>query len=530
MPQAPKGCLIQNKNLIAASKFYLGAFFIFVAMGFKATIAKWVAGIIVPRIYRDHKKAVAVQNKVLKRLVKNGIQTQFGREHDFTGVKSYNDFKVSIPIRGYEDIKHYIEMVAKGKEDVLWPGKPLYFCKSSGTTSGVKYIPLTKPSIKAQIAAARNALLMYVHETGRADFFDQKMIFLQGSPVLEKYGVIPSGRLSGIVYHHVPAYLTQNRMPSYATNCIEDWEQKVDAIAKETLKERMTLISGIPPWVVMYFEKLIELSGKKYIQDIFPDFSLFVYGGVNYEPYRAKIEQLIGSKIATIETYPASEGFIAYQDSQREQGLLLNINGGIFYEFVKADELGTGTPKRICLADVEIGVNYALIISTDSGLWAYDLGDTVRFVSLAPYRIVVTGRVSHFISAFGEHVIGEEVEYALMKAANEMNISVSEFTVAPQVATEGEAPYHEWFVEFANVPSDIKELEARVDQYMQEKNIYYKDLRGGNVLQQLKIRSLPAGSFVSYMKSIGKLGGQNKVPRLSNDRGIVEGLKNLISL
>jgi hypothetical protein len=491
-------------------------------MGFKATIARWAAGIIAPRIYRDHRHAVAIQNKILKQLVRQGIKTQFGREHDFTGIKSYNEFKVSVPIRSYEGIRHYIEMIASGKEDVIWPGRPLYFCKSSGTTSGIKYIPLTRAAVNAQIAAARNALLMYIHETGRADFFDYKMIFLQGSPVLGTHGVIPSGRLSGIAYHHVPAYLTQNRMPSYATNCIEDWEKKVDAIARETLKQKMSLISGIPPWVVMYFEKLIELSGREHIQDIFPDFSLFVYGGVSYEPYRARIEHLIGRKIATIETYPASEGFIAYQDSQREQGLLLNINGGIFYEFVKADELHTANSTRISLADVEPGVNYAVILNTNSGLWAYDLGDTIRFVSLAPYRIVVTGRVTHYISAFGEHAIAEEVEYALMKAAHEMDISVTEFTVAPQVAADGELPYHEWFIEFAQQTDNIGELAKRTDQYMQQKNIYYKDLREGNVLQQLKIRSLPKGAFVNYMKTQGKLGGQNKVPRLANDRKIAE--------
>ena len=496
-------------------------------MGLKAKAALWVASIIVPGIYRDHKKAVAIQTKILRQLIKKGTKTQFGREHDFDGIHSYNDFKVSVPIRDYEGIKHYIEMIAKGKEDVIWPGRPLYFCKSSGTTSGAKYIPLTRPSINAQIAAARNALLMYVHETGQADFFDLKMIFLQGSPVLDKYGVMPSGRLSGIVYNHVPAYLTQNRMPSFATNCIEDWEQKVEAIAKETLKEHMSLISGIPPWVVMYFEKLLELSGKKYIKDIFPDFSLFVYGGVNYEPYRAKVEQLIGAKIATIETYPASEGFIAYQDSQHEEGLLLNVNGGIFFEFIKAEQVPEGKPKRISLADVQLGVNYVLILNTNSGLWAYNIGDTIRFVSLAPYRIVVTGRVSHFISAFGEHVIGEEVEYALMKAANEMHISVSEFTVAPQINTNNELPYHEWLVEFAEMPADLSALETRVDQYMQEKNVYYKDLRAGNVLQQLKIRALPKGSFIHYMKSQGKLGGQNKVPRLANDRKIADGLKDI---
>ena len=491
-------------------------------MGLKSVAAKWAANIIAPRIYRDHRNAVAIQQRILKRLIKKATPTQFGREHDFAGIKSYSDFRVAVPIRDYEGIRHYIEMIAKGKEDVMWPGRPLYFCKSSGTTSGTKYIPLTKTSIDSQITAARNSLLMYVHETDNSDFFDHKMIFLQGSPVLDKHGLIPSGRLSGIVYNHVPAYLNKNRMPSFKTNCIEDWEQKVDAIARETLKEKMSLISGIPPWIVMYFEKLIELSGKKHIKDIFPDFSLFVYGGVNYEPYRSKIENLIGRKIATIETYPASEGFIAYQDSQKEEGLLLNVNGGIFYEFVKLEDLTGGKPQRISLADVQLGIQYAVMLSSDAGLWAYDLGDTVRFVSLDPYRIVVTGRVSHFISAFGEHVIGEEVEYALMKAAAEMNVHISEFSVAPQVAADGELPYHEWFVEFAQMPNDINALAAKTDSYMQQKNVYYKDLRDGNILQQLKIRVLPQGAFVNYMKSQGKLGGQNKVPRLANDRKIAD--------
>jgi hypothetical protein len=493
-------------------------------MGFKASIAKLIAKIIAPQIYSEHKNAIAIQQKVLKNLIKSAADTQFGMEHDFKGIKNYEEFKHAVPVRDYEDFKHYIEMIAGGKEHVLWNGKPTYFCKSSGTTSGTKYIPLTKVSIKEQIRAARNALLMYIAETGKADFFDLKMIFLQGSPVLDMHNKIPSGRLSGIVYHHVPAYLNKNRMPTYKTNCIEDWEEKVDAIAQETLHEKMSLISGIPPWVVMYFEKLLEISGKKTVQEIFPDFKLFVYGGVNYEPYRAKLESLIGYKIDSVETYPASEGFIAFQDSQKENGLLLNLNGGIFYEFIKADELSNSTAKRISLADIELNVNYALILSSNAGLWAYNIGDTVKFVSKNPYRIIVTGRVKHFISAFGEHVIGEEVEFSILKAAKELQIEISEFTVAPQVTASGELPYHEWFVEFEKAPDDLLSFAEKVDSYLQEKNSYYFDLREGNILQCLKIRSLQKGAFVEYMRSQGKLGGQNKVPRLANDRKIADAL------
>lgn len=497
-------------------------------MGFKALAAKLVAKILVPKIYKEQEKAVQLQQETLRSLLRTGAKTVFGKDHKFTEINKYEDFKRFVPVRDYEGFRSYIERVAEGEENVLWQGKPLYFCKSSGTTSGTKYIPLTQESIEEQLRAARNSLLHYVYETGNASFFDYKMIFLQGSPELDKHGEIPAGRLSGITYHHVPAYLNANRMPSYETNCIEDWEQKVEAIARETLNENMSLISGIPPWVVMYFEELIKQSGKKTIREIFPHFSVYAYGGVNYEPYRAKMEALIGADVDSVETYPASEGFFAYQDSQKEKGMLLNVNAGIFYEFIKAEDIYTERAERIYLGQVELGVNYALIISTNAGLWGYDIGDTVKFVSLNPYRIVVTGRTKHFISAFGEHVIGEEVEAAILKASSEINVSITEFTVAPNVAPEGGKSRHEWFIEFAVPPTDLADFEQKIDEALQSLNSYYYDLRSGNILQQLKIVPLKNGAFTEYMKSQGKLGGQNKVPRLANDRKIAEALLSQI--
>lgn len=491
-------------------------------MKIKSTIAGWVAKFIANKLYKEQKEAVAIQQRMLKELISSAHKTAFGKDHHFSSIKTYEDFKKSVPIRDYEGLKEYIERIAAGEEDILWPGKPTYFCKSSGTTSGTKYIPITDVSIKEQIAAARNSLLMYINETGNASFFDHKMIFLQGSPALDKHGVIDSGRLSGIVYHHVPAYLNKNRVPTYETNIIEDWEQKVEAIVKETLSENLSLISGIPPWVIHYFEKLKAASGKEFIKDIFPAFTLFVYGGVNYEPYRKRLEDLIGKKVDSIETYPASEGFIAFQDSQKEEGLLLNVNGGIFYEFIKADEFFSEQPERIYLAQVELGVNYVLILNTNAGLWGYNIGDTVRFVAIEPYRIVVTGRIKHFISAFGEHVIGEEVEYALLKAANEMSIAITEFTVAPFISEIKGASYHEWFVEFASNCDDLVALCQKTDLYLQQKNSYYFDLRDGDMLKEIVIRPMQKDAFQNYMKSQGKLGGQNKVPRLSNDRKIAD--------
>ena len=349
------------------------------------------------------------------------------------------------------------------------------------------------------------------------------MIFLSGSPELAKTNGIQTGRLSGIVNHHIPKYLQKNKLPSYKTNCIDDWEKKLDAIVEETVNEDMTLISGIPPWVQMYFDKLSEKENKK-IKDIFPNFSLFVHGGVNFEPYREKLEQSIGKRIDCIETYPASEGFIAYQDQHPSQGLLLNINAGIFYEFIKVEDFHSDNPERIALKYVETEVNYALVMTTNAGLWAYNIGDTVEFVSTNPYRLKVTGRIKHFISAFGEHVIGKEVDDAIIDAAKKHNVQITEFTVAPQVNPAQGLPYHEWFIEFEEVPSQLKEFEKSIDINMQEQNIYYKDLVSGSVLQPCKVRVVEKNGFINYMRAKGKLGGQNKVPRLANDRVIADEL------
>ncbi|MFC4212489.1 GH3 auxin-responsive promoter family protein [Pedobacter lithocola] len=498
-------------------------------MGIKAALSKPFAAFIVWQIGKWKNNAVNAQNKILLKLVEDAKHTAFGKDHHFSDIRNYSDFKKHVPVQDYEGLKPYVDRVVAGEVDVLWKGKPLYFAKTSGTTSGVKYIPLSKESMPEHIKAARNAILTYINETGKADFVNGKMIFLQGSPVLNSKNGINVGRLSGIVAHHVPNYLQKNRLPSYKTNIIDDWEEKVDAIVDETIHENMTLISGIPPWVQMYFDKLTEKSGGKTISEVFKNFSLFIYGGVNFEPYRAKIEQSIGKKIDSIETYPASEGFIAYQDSQQDKGLLLLANAGIFYEFIPADEYHNENPTRLSLAEVDLNINYALVLNTNAGLWGYSIGDTIKFISKNPYKIVVTGRIKHFISAFGEHVIGEEVEHALLTVANEEGVSITEFTVAPQVnPLDEKLPYHEWFIEFSSPPKDIDAFSKKVDLALQQKNIYYFDLIKGSILQPLIIRTLQKDAFVNYMKSEGKLGGQNKVPRLSNDRKLADRLGDYI--
>lgn len=467
---------------------------------------------------------MADQESILKNLLKTGRSTEFGNDHKFSEVQNYEQFRQAVPVRDYEGLKSYIELIKEGRHNVLWKGKPIYFAKTSGTTSGTKYIPITKDSVGNHINSARNAILCYMAETGNTKFADGNMIFLSGSPVLERIAGIPTGRLSGIANHHVPLYLRKNQLPTYETNCIEDWETKLSKIVDETIGRNMTLISGIPPWMQMYFDEIVERSGKP-VAEVFPNFSVMIYGGVNFEPYRAKLFKTIGKKIDGIETFPASEGFFAFQDTRDEPGLLLNTDSGIFYEFIPEEEIGKESPKRVSLADVKTGVNYALIINSNAGLWAYDIGDLVRFVSTDPYRLIVMGRTKHFISAFGEHVIGDEVEHSLLKAASEENIHITEFTVAPFVSDDEGKSYHEWFIEFENHPEDMVAFAAKVDQNLREKNVYYDDLISGSILKPLKINSLKKDSFIDYMRSVGKLGGQNKVPRLSNDRKLADALQ-----
>lgn len=498
-------------------------------MGIRSFLSKPLASYIQKQTKIWSADPINSQEKVFKNLTSNLSKTVFGKERSISSLTSIADFQNNVAIADYEDLRPYVDQIIKGEDNVLWPGKPLYFAKTSGTTSGMKYIPISNESIPYHINSARDALLNYVAETGKSQFLDKKLIFLSGSPTLETKGGIHYGRLSGISNHHIPSYLKGNQLPSYQTNCIEDWEQKLDTIIDETINQPMGLISGIPPWVQMYFDRIIERTGKP-IKEVFPDFSLFVYGGVNFKPYQQKLFDSIGKQIDSIETYPASEGFIAYQDSQTEEGLLLLLNHGIFYEFIPVEEYYNENPTRLTIADVKIGVNYAVVLNTNAGLWGYSIGDTIKFVSTNPYRILVTGRIKHFISAFGEHVIGEEVEKAMQYAISQQNgTEIVEFTVAPSINPDKGKSRHEWFVEFAHPPQDMRLFKQHLDTKLCELNGYYDDLIVGNILQPLEVYNIQRNGFIEYMKSIGKLGGQNKVPRLSNDRKIADQLMNTLA-
>jgi len=495
---------------------------------FKSLLANPFAKMVHYRLQKEAKTAVKDQQSILNQLIKIGQRTVFGKDHGLDKVTDYTSFKQAIPIRDYEGLKSYIEMVKKGTPNVLWKGLPIYFAKTSGTTSGVKYIPITKDSISNHINGARNAILTYMATTGNTAFAGGRMMFLSGSPELERVGGIATGRLSGIVNHHIPAYLRKNQLPSFETNCIEEWEEKLEKVVEETLGKDMTLIGGIPPWMQMYFDSLVAKTGKP-VKDLFPNLQLLVQGGVNFEPYKTKLFETIGKEIDTIELFPASEGFFAFQDRRNEPGLLLNTNSGIFYEFIPLAEVHNENPTRLSLGEVQLGQQYALIINSNAGLWGYSIGDTVKFISVDPYRIIVSGRVKHFISAFGEHVIGEEVEQALLKVTNEMKVSVVEFTVAPFIAQGDGKSYHEWFIEFEKAPADLELFRQKLDTYLCEKNVYYKDLIDGKILEPLKISALQKNGFINYMRAQGKLGGQNKVPRLSNDRIIADDLTHYIN-
>ena len=496
-------------------------------MNIKSLLAKPFAGVIQRQINKEQLSAVEDQQSILNQLVKIGKTTIFGKEHGLDQVKTYEDFKKAVPIRDYEAFKPYIEQIKKGTQNVLWKGRPIYFAKTSGTTSGVKYIPITKDSIGNHINGARNAILSYMSQAQQTQFAGGKMIFLSGSPELERVGGIPTGRLSGIVNHHIPQYLRGNQLPSFETNCIEEWEEKLDKIVAETVGKDLTLIGGIPPWMQMYFDRIVETTGKSVIEN-FPNLQVLVQGGVNFEPYKAKLFETIGKPIDTIELFPASEGFFAFQEDRTHPGLLLNTNSGIFYEFIPLAEVHHENPTRLSLGQVKLGEQYAIIINSNAGLWGYNIGDTVKFVSVHPYRIIVTGRVKHFISAFGEHVIGEEVEQALLDVTKAMNVSVVEFTVAPYIQQGQGKSYHEWFVEFERAPENLAHFEQQLNIAMSAKNVYYLDLIQGNILEPLHVRVLSKNAFIDYMRSQGKLGGQNKVPRLSNDRKIADDLKQYI--
>jgi len=476
---------------------------------------------------KTQNEADTIQKKILEKFIKKSKTTEFGIDHNFKKIRNYKDYIRNVSIRDYEDIKIYIEKIKKGKKNILWPGKPKYFAKTSGTTSGAKFIPITKESLKNQINSVTHLLISYLIDKKSLKSINGRVMFISGSPNLIEENGIKIGRLSGIVNYHQPKYLKHMILPSKEVNKIEDWEKKIEKIADETIGKDLRILGGIPPWVQMYFDILTKKTGKK-IKEIFPNLSLLCHGGVNFEPYKENLFNSIGKRIDTLETFPASEGFFAYQNLVKDEDLLLQINSGIFYEFIDTKELENKYPKRITVGEVRLDTNYALIITTNAGLWSYMIGDTVKFTSLNPLKIKVTGRTKQFISAFGEHVIVEEVDLSLKKACEKFKeVKIVEYTVGPKIINKKGKSHHIWLIEFKSKPNNLSLFENEIDKNLQELNSYYKDLIQDNILNTLKIKVLKRESFINFMKSIGKLGGQNKVPRLSNNDKLINKILKL---
>jgi len=496
-------------------------------MFFKRLIVSFLARKNKKAVDAWSKKSVDNQEKIFTKLVTTLAETKYGKKIGANKKMSLFDFQKKSPINSYEDLSPYIKLISMGEKNVLWPGRPAYFAKTSGTTSGVKFIPLTTEMLKNQINSSKEALLLYAFYQKKFEAINGKMMFVQGSPILKKYGKIKTGRLSGIVANHIPFFLQSNRLPSFKTNSIENWEKKTENIINETIGCDLRLIGGIPPWVIMYFQSILKKTHKENINVVFPNLSLYVHGGVNFKPYKNTLRSLLPN-VDFLELYPASEGFFAYQDDIKDDALLLLTNHGVFYEFIESNEFLKGEGQRITLKDVVLGKNYVLIISTCSGLWSYNIGDTVMFVNLNPYKIVITGRIKHYISAFGEHVISKEVETALDLCLTKFGGEVFSFTVCPNISPKNGLPHHDWFIEFIKKPTNFSSFCEYLDTSLRKQNIYYNDLVKNNIIKPLVVNCVKVGSFNNYMKSIDKLGGQNKCPSISNDRKIGNFLSNYL--
>ena len=471
-------------------------------------------------------KPIESQAEQMHSLIARARATKFGREHRFSEIRSYKDFKDAIPLRDYESFSQYVDQILRGESNVVWPGRPQYFALTSGTTKRRKYIPITRDSLRYQIALSQAATLSYVASTGRTDFLSGLGFHYSASPVLEDVHGIPSAPLSGIVHHHLPFYLKPFRLPSLKVNCIPNHVEKLKAIIKETSNKPISLIAGIPIWVQEYFDNLCEYTGKDTVMEIFPQLSLYIYGGTSLTSYRHRMMKRIGRELPTLELYPASEGFFAYQDlPDPKEGLLLQLAHGMFFEFVPLSEVSKPNPTRYDVSEVRVGEPYALVVSSNAGLWSYMIGDLVSFTSLDPCRVRMIGRTGHYLSAFNEHLIAEEVEHAIEAAIKQCpETRILEYTVAPYIAQNKGASYHEWLISFDVLPKDMELFSSTIDKKIQEHNFFYRNLRLSKTLAPARVSTLQPDAFMKYMKEVGKVNPQRKVPRLSNDRVIADAL------
>lgn len=472
---------------------------------------------------------VTCQEKLMLEFVEAAMNTRFGKEHLFSTIRTYEDFKQHVPLRNYEELLPYIEKIRSGQADVLWKGRPVFFGKTSGTTSKTKFIPVTKESLNNQVGAPQYAALNYAHRYKQYSFLKGKVLLFSDGHFFEKINGIKAAPISTIANASVPAIYKWMRLPSDNINAIPQYETRIKAMIKACRGKDIRTIVAMPVWLLVFLRALKKSTGKEF-KDLFPNFKLLFLSGMDYMPYLEEIKRYITTPFDVLETYPSTEGFIAYQDIREERGMQLVLNNGIFFEFMPVNELGQRNANRVSLKDVEVGINYAVVLNTNAGLWGYLNGDTVRFKSIYPHRIDITGRITQYISAFGEHVTVEETNKSIAKTAAECQATIVDYTVAPNIKDDGSLPYHEWFIEFGQVPKNITEFAKRLDHSICLLNFSYRDVVVNKVIEPLKITLVPTGGFETFLKVSGKTGLQQKIPQVRNDYAFARLLKEIVSI
>jgi hypothetical protein len=491
------------------------------------SLFSWVIKKRIHQIELFKKYPVEVQTESFQKLVDEAALTRFGLEHNFSNIRSIKDFQQVVPIRTYEDFKPYIDLLREGQQNVLWPSKLKWFAKSSGTTDAKsKFIPVTQEALEeCHYKGGKDLLALWYNLKPDAKLYAGKTLVVGGSSKINPFNEEGyTGDLSAIIIRNLPIWVELRRIPSRDIALMENWEEKIEAMAQATKEEDVSILAGVPSWTLVLLKRIMELKGTNNIKEIWPNLELYMHGGVSFKPYRAQFEKLIPSpNMGYVETYNASEGFFAIQDQLNSEELLLMMDYGIFYEFLPVEEIGAKNPRTVGLNDVEIGRNYALIISTNAGLWRYMVGDTVKFTNKFPFRIQVSGRTKHFINAFGEELMVENSDYAIQQASIKTGALVSDYTAAPIYMGDDAQGAHEWAIEFEKAPDCINSFRTELDNALKSVNTDYEAKRAFDLnLRAPEIRVLPQGSFYNWLKKNGKLGGQHKIPRLSNERGLLE--------
>ncbi len=491
------------------------------------SLFSWVIKKRIHQIELFKKYPVEVQTESFQKLVDEAALTRFGLEHNFSNIRTIKDFQHAVPIRTYEEFKPYIDLLREGQQNVLWPSKLKWFAKSSGTTDArSKFIPVTQEALEeCHYKGGKDLLALWYNQKPDAKLYAGKTLVVGGSSKINPFNEEGyTGDLSAIIIRNLPIWVELRRIPSRDIALMDNWEEKIEAMAQATMEEDVSILAGVPSWTLVLLKRIMELKGTNNIKEIWPNLELYMHGGVSFKPYRAQFEKLIPSpNMGYVETYNASEGFFAIQDQVNSDELLLMMDYGIFYEFLPVEEIGTKHPRTVGLNDVELGRNYALIISTNAGLWRYMVGDTIKFTSKFPFRIHVSGRTKHFINAFGEELMVENSDFAIQQASIKTGALVSDYTAAPIYMGDDARGAHEWAIEFEQAPDCINSFRTELDNALKSVNTDYEAKRAFDLnLRAPEIRVLPQGTFYNWLKKNGKLGGQHKIPRLSNERGLLE--------